>query len=210
MLGKKSMLIVLLSSILLATNTPSANTNIVYKEGTKEENQLVLNYKKQINNQNEYIKYLNSLNQSLKQETIEWHKGLERERLEKIKQEEQKKNNIENNTSGNSLENNSGDWITVKVSYYTNSVSDCQKTDGISASGKILNNGGNYIAAPDNVPFGTKLDIQGLGVYEVVDRGGAIVNDSNGVMHLDVFVPDASEGELDNMGTHITKARIIK
>lgn len=216
MLGKKSVFAVLLSSTVLATSTPSINANYVYKEGTnKEENIVVTNYKKEITNQKKYMNYMVALDESLKQEEIEHHKELEVERLEKIKQqqeEEQKKKDTESNniSDSNNSGNSSGDWITVKVSYYTNSASDCQKTDGISASGKNLNNGGNYIAAPGNIPFGTRLNIQGIGVYEVVDRGGAIINDSNGVMHLDVFVPGASEGELDNMGTHITKARIIK
>lgn len=30
------------------------------------------------------------------------------------------------------------------------------------------------IAAPKHIPFGTKIDIEGMGVHEVADRGGAI------------------------------------
>lgn len=102
------------------------------------------------------------------------------------------------------------EWIPVRLSFYTNSYENCAKTNAISASGINLSRGGNYIATPKNIPFGTKLYIEGLGkVYEVVDRGGAIVW-KNGVMHIDVFVPNASQEELMGMGVKYSKAKIIK
>ena len=106
--------------------------------------------------------------------------------------------------------------INILISYYTNSVSDCGKTDAVSASGKTLSRGGDgttYIAAPSNIPFRTRLNIRGIGICSVVDRGGAIhytyINGTR-YMKIDVFVPGASNSELENKGIMKTKGYIIK
>lgn len=45
----------------------------------------------------------------------------------------------------------------------------CDKHDGITASGKVAEIG--YTVAMSGYPFGTKIYINGLGVFEVQDRG---------------------------------------
>ena len=49
----------------------------------------------------------------------------------------------------------------------------CGKIDGITASGAKATVG-RTIAAPSNLPFGTKLYIEGIGERIVEDRGGSI------------------------------------
>ena len=46
--------------------------------------------------------------------------------------------------------------------------------DGITASGYKLQNGSKVIAAPADIPFGTKIYIPGYGLATVEDRGGSI------------------------------------
>ena len=108
---------------------------------------------------------------------------------------------------GGDILDSSGYWIDVRLTYYTNSVSDCGKTDAIAASGKHLNDGGNYVAAPKGISFGTRMYIEGRGNYVVEDRGGAITY-RNGVMMLDVYVPNASNSYLRRLGVTHTRAKI--
>lgn len=124
---------------------------------------------------------------------------------EKIKKEEE-----EEKRKQEQKEKEESQWIPVRVSYYTNDISDCGKTDAIGKSGKDLSRGGNYCASPSNIPFGTKLYIEGLGkVYEVQDRGGAIVW-NGGVMHLDVFMPNKTQSYINELGVKHTRAKIIQ
>lgn len=46
--------------------------------------------------------------------------------------------------------------------------------DGITANGYKLQNGNKVIAAPKNIPFGTKIYVPGYGLATVEDRGGSI------------------------------------
>ncbi len=64
----------------------------------------------------------------------------------------------------------------------------CGKTDGITASGKIAKYG--YVAG-NWLPFGTEVKIEGLGVFEVQDRGAKSLFGSkkNHIKHLDIFFP---------------------
>jgi len=53
----------------------------------------------------------------------------------------------------------------------------CEKCCGEWADGYFADGtpvGGLVVAAPKNIPFGTKLDIPGYGIAVVRDRGGAI------------------------------------
>lgn len=60
--------------------------------------------------------------------------------------------------------------------------------DGVTASGYIIQPGASFVAANENIPFGTMLDIPGYGVVPVRDRGGAIKGN-----RLDVFFPTHAE-----------------
>lgn len=108
--------------------------------------------------------------------------------------------------------------INIIVTFYTNSYEDCQSTKGISASGKNLvraSRGGDitYVAAPKNIPFNTKINVQGIGVCDVQDRGGAIKHvwiDNIEYMKLDVFVKGATKQQLLNKGRLKTTGYIIE
>lgn len=61
---------------------------------------------------------------------------------------------------------------TYKITAYCGCAKCCDKTDGITASGTHVT-AGRTIAAPREIPFGTKIVINGH-TYTVEDRGGAI------------------------------------
>ena len=106
--------------------------------------------------------------------------------------------------------------INIILSYYTNSYEDCGKTDAISASGKNLisaSRGETYVAAPQDIKFGTQLEIKGLGMVRAEDRGGNInyvYKNGKKYMRIDVFVEGASQDELNEMGIVKTTGYIIK
>ena len=61
----------------------------------------------------------------------------------------------------------------INASAYTAAADECDKSDGITASGlKVKEN--RTIACPKEFPFGLKLKIEGMGTYTCEDRGGAI------------------------------------
>jgi 3D (Asp-Asp-Asp) domain-containing protein len=64
-------------------------------------------------------------------------------------------------------------WIWANVSAYCACIQCCGKTNGITASGTQAT-ANRTIAASSAYPFGTKIEIEGMGIYTVEDRGGAI------------------------------------
>lgn len=63
--------------------------------------------------------------------------------------------------------------FTINASAYTAAADECDKSDGITASGlKVKEN--RTIACPKEFPFGLKIKIEGMGTYTCEDRGGAI------------------------------------
>jgi len=76
--------------------------------------------------------------------------------------------------------------------------------DGITANGKpVTYNGGRFVAAPKQFPFGTQMDIPGYGLVEVIDRGGAIKGN-----RLDVFFPTHQEAL--NWGVKYLDVRVFQ
>ena len=71
-----------------------------------------------------------------------------------------------------------------KITGYDTCASCCGKTDGITASGTQATVGRTCAASKD-LPFGTRLYIEGIGERIVEDRGGGV----NG-SHIDVLVAD--------------------
>lgn len=70
----------------------------------------------------------------------------------------------------------------INASAYTAAADECGKSDGITASGlKVKEN--ETIACPRQFPFGTKLNIYGMGTYICEDRGGAIKGN-----HIDIYM----------------------
>ena len=80
-----------------------------------------------------------------------------------------------------------GDWIWANASAYCACVKCCGKTNGITASGTKAT-AGRTIAAPKNYPFGTKIEIAGMGTYVVEDRGGAITGNK-----IDIYFDSHAE-----------------
>lgn len=84
------------------------------------------------------------------------------------------------------LENNPN-VFTANVSAYTASVAECGKADGITASGAVVTEH-KTLACPKGYAFGTKVYIEGMGVYECQDRGGAIKSNK-----FDIYMKYRSE-----------------
>jgi 3D (Asp-Asp-Asp) domain-containing protein len=62
-----------------------------------------------------------------------------------------------------------------RITGYSPCVKCCGKSDGITADGTYAPGfKGRLASAPKDIPFGTKLWVEGVGVVEVHDRGGAI------------------------------------
>ena len=76
---------------------------------------------------------------------------------------------------------------TYYITGYDTCYSCCGKTDGITASGAYATVG-RTIAAPSNLPFGTRLYIDGIGERVVEDRGGSISG-----QRLDILCNNHSE-----------------
>lgn len=84
--------------------------------------------------------------------------------------------------------------VEANISFYTNLPSE---NGGYSVTSQGHKHKSTTIAAPKDIPFGTKIDCGEYGVKIVDDRGGAIKYDSKGRMKLDIFVPRNS-GESDS------------
>lgn len=77
--------------------------------------------------------------------------------------------------------------FTINASAYTAAADECGKSDGITASGiKVQEK--RTLACPPNFPFGTKIQIEGMGTRVCEDRGGAIKGN-----HIDIYVETKKE-----------------
>lgn len=120
------------------------------------------------------------------------------QKLQEIKQQEQQRESQQKTIEQHK-------WMTIRLSYYTSNLTDCNKTDGITSSGKYATFG--TCAAPKEFLYGTTFKLENGQELTVQDRGGAIkIHD--GVIWLDVFIPGATEKELDSMGVKYVKAYI--
>ena len=85
---------------------------------------------------------------------------------------------------------NREEWQEGNFSAYNATIEQCGKADGITASGQMVKEG-TTLACPPKYKFGTEIEIEGLGVYECQDRGGAIKGNK-----FDIYfdkVPDAKK-----------------
>lgn len=99
--------------------------------------------------------------------------------VEEIKEQEEQKENVEEIPSTSQQEPVKEEHEThlislgvYKITAYCGCAKCCGKTDGITASGTHVT-AGRTIAAPPEIPFGTKISINGH-IYTVEDRGSAI------------------------------------
>ena len=79
-----------------------------------------------------------------------------------------------------------------KITAYCSCKKCCGKSDGITASGKVAKWG--YVAC-NWLPFGTVVEVEGLGAFQVMDRGAKSLFGSkdNHIKHLDIWFPSHSE-----------------
>jgi 3D (Asp-Asp-Asp) domain-containing protein len=80
----------------------------------------------------------------------------------------------------------SGSFV-VNASAYTAAADECGKSDGITASGKMVQ-ANRTLACPKSYKFGTKIEIDGMGTYVCEDRGGAIKGN-----HFDIYMRTKKE-----------------
>ncbi len=93
-----------------------------------------------------------------------------------------------------------------EVTAYTNGVESTGKSAGhpdygVTASGARTKTG-RTIACPPSMAFGTRLNIEGIGVRTCEDRGGAITEG-----HIDLYVAGVAEAQA--FGRQRLKAEII-
>jgi len=77
--------------------------------------------------------------------------------------------------------------FTINASAYTAAADECGKSDGITASGLKVKEK-RTLACPRAYPFGTKVKIDGYGIYTCEDRGGAIKGN-----HFDIYMKTKKE-----------------
>ncbi|QDY27087.1 hypothetical protein CGQ40_20495 (plasmid) [Clostridium botulinum] len=190
---KLIVLLALTSSILVTCSINKRNKQLIEEERNKKSIKYI------IDNQDKYHKILDK---------IEKHRKEEKQKRIKLEQERKRQEQIRKQKELEEKRKREEHWYDVKVTYYTSSYSDCQKTDGIGANNRRLSRGD--CALPQEFPFGTKLYIEGLGVVENQDRGGAIHFIGNNTFVVDIFIPDASDKYISDLGVKWTKAKVIK
>lgn len=92
--------------------------------------------------------------------------------------------------------------FTINASAYTASADECGNDKGITASG-IMVQEKRTIACPPELPFGVKLEIEGLGIFTCEDRGGAIKGN-----HIDIYV--LTKTEAFQFGRQNLTAKIVE
>ena len=98
------------------------------------------------------------------------------------------------------------EWLTTA---YCSCAKCCGKSDGITASGHKLIKGDKVVAC-NWLPFGTKVNIQGLGVFIVMDRGARSLfgSKNNHIKHLDIYM--TSHNAAQKFGVKYAKVEVLK
>lgn len=108
-------------------------------------------------------------------------------------------------SSYDSFDDGGDDNVTIIATAYTSAAEENGGYEGMNAIGGSL--GPGCIAAPKDIPFQTKIRISGLGVFNVEDRGGAIVRVNDNIIRVDVWM--GSYREAMKFGKRVYKGRII-
>lgn len=82
-------------------------------------------------------------------------------------------------------------YIRIFVTYYTN-IDDELQGGQLDRRGVPLVSHHKPVAMPADVPYGSVLDIEGLGEHNVVDTGGAIVWLDENTCKVDMFIPNVT------------------
>lgn len=168
--------------------------NTTYEKAIKGYKEKVNNLEINVENKNKKIKKLTKKIHKIESE-------LHKTKLKLNRESRVRQGKVASNSSGKS------NWQTFNVSFYTPDKQSTGKNPtqydyGITASGTHVSEG-RTIACPRQYPFGTKIELEGLGVRVCEDRGGAISGNN-----LDVFVN--SESEAMRLGRMSVKGRVIK
>ncbi len=93
-----------------------------------------------------------------------------------------------------------------KITAYCSCSKCCGKSDGITVSGHKAEQG--YVAC-NWLPFGTKVSIEGLGTFRVMDRGARSLFGSkdNHIKHIDIWLP--THKEAGTFGVQYKEVRIL-
>lgn len=170
--------------------------NTTYEKAIKGYKKQVNKYKINIENKD---KRINKLNKKIHKVESELHN-----RKLKLKRES---NVRQGKVATKSTSNSNSNWQTFNVSFYTNHQQSTGKSYGdegygVTASGTNTTVG-RTIACPRQYSFGTKIELEGLGVRVCEDTGSAIVGNN-----LDVYVQ--SESEAMRLGRKQLKGRVVK
>lgn len=149
--------------------------------------------------------------------TISLEKQFEKDKLEKIRREEEERKRLEIERQKEiEKQKKAMNTKTFVLTYYGSTVNECGNSLGITASGKKVKSG--MVASPPSLKFGTQIEINGT-IYTVEDRGHPkyIKENNDGSIRLDVFIPRL-EGENDtqyekrvnNMGVQRVKGTILR
>ena len=109
------------------------------------------------------------------------------------------------NKSYDVYDKDKSDDLTIIATAYTSAAEENGGYEGLNAIGGKL--GPGCIAAPKDIPFQTKIRISGLGIFNVEDRGGAIVRISEDTIRVDVWM--ASYKEAMKFGKRTYKGTIL-
>lgn len=88
--------------------------------------------------------------------------------------------------------------IVVDITYYTNYDDAMQGGQNDRRGVPLTSHEENVIALPADVPYGSYINIDGMGEFKVVDTGGAIVWLDENTCKVDVFVPNVEVSWLIN------------
>lgn len=132
------------------------------------------------------------------------HKQSNERKVVKVKSDTTKNKNIKPKLTKSSNAVSGGQ--TFNVTFYSSEYASTgrkpgDKYYGITASGTKATLG-RTIACPPQYSFGTKINIEGIGVRVCEDRGGAIKGN-----HLDVYV--SSESEAYRLGRKYLKGQVV-
>jgi 3D (Asp-Asp-Asp) domain-containing protein len=107
--------------------------------------------------------------------------------LEKTEEEIQREKALERYAEKRKAASYPQGKFTINASAYTAAADECGKSDGITASGLKVKEK-ETLACPPSFPFGTKIQIEGMGTYVCQDRGGAIKGN-----HIDIYMETKKE-----------------
>lgn len=140
-------------------------------------------------------------NEKFRQQTEEQQRKLTLHQ-ERIRQQEKELDELLEEVNRLKEENQKLQFFSMIATGYCACKQCCDKEDGITASGKKAQ-ANHTVAMPDGFSFGTMIEIDGMGIYTVEDRGGAIKGN-----RIDIYF-DSHEEALE-FGIKEIKIRIIQ